>query len=456
MRTNLILFGAGNYGKKAYERLHDKYHICLFADNNPALIGQKVFDVPVVLASELTQYYMNDMDLVLCAADSHSMKVQLDEMGIHNYYIMVVVHGLYYFIPSKPSDKIRRCTRCVMDDSSDQSILFDEKGQCSYCSTALQKMKTMYFPNEEGRQRLDKLLHHVKEYGKGKKYDCIMGLSGGLDSSYLTYLVYRWGLRALIIHIDDGYDTPIAKENIKKLIETTNFDYDVVRPDPEQYNDLTLAFMKAGVPNIAIPQDNIILAYVYRKMKEHHLKYFFSGFNFSLECILQRDNTYRNDDVINIRDIHRKFGTKGIDRLEFLSREQKAMDAKQLHLETVSPLDYVNYNRDNALRELKEFCGYQYYGRKHLENILTAFIQLYWFPKKFGVDKRTSHLSSMIVSGQITRQEAMNLLEEPIYDSETMNGYIYLIKRNMKLSDKDFNDIMNAETHQHNEYATKD
>lgn len=351
---------------------------------------------------------------------------------------------------------VMRCTRCVMDDSSDPTISFDAAGHCSYCNDALVRMPSIYFPNKQGEEKLKNLIDKIKKDGEGKKYDCIMGLSGGLDSSYLAYLGHKWNLRVLAVHIDDGYDTEISKNNLKKLIQKTGFDYETIVPDPGQFNALTLAFMKAGVPNIAIPQDNVLFAFLYKQMKKHKIRWFLSGDNFSLESILQHGNTYKNTDVVNIKDIFKKFGNGRINKLKFISTTQKVMDKKLQGIHTVSPLNYVKYDRDLAFRELNDFCGFQYYGRKHLENILTAFIQLYWFPKKFGVDKRTSHLSSMIVSGQLTRDEAMKQLEEPLYDAEKMDGYIRIIKKQLGLSDEDFAALMNAPTHQHFEYKTED
>lgn len=350
----------------------------------------------------------------------------------------------------------RRCIRCVMDDSSDDKITFNEKGECNYCTEAYGNINKIYYPNEQGKEILYKLLNKIKQNGKNKRYDCVMGLSGGLDSSYLAYLGYKWGLKILAIHIDDGYDTDISKTNLRKLIAATGFDYEVIKPDAEQFNDLTLAFMKAGVPNIAIPQDNVLFAYIYKRMKQEGIKYFLSGGNFALECILQQGNTYKAYDVVNIMDIHKKYGRKPIDKLEFLSTIRSVVDSMMLNIESPRPLNYIDYNRDRAFAELKDFCGFQYYGRKHLENILTAFIQLYWFPKKFGVDKRTSHLSSMIVSGQMTRDEALLELSKPLYDEKQMSEYIEMIKENLEITDDEFDSIMNSPTHQHEDFKTED
>ena len=190
-------------------------------------------------------------------------------------------------------------------------------------------------------------------------------------------------------------------------------------------------------------------------MKKHHIRYFLSGSNFALECILQRGNTHDNCDIVNLLDIHRKFGTEPVDKLQFLSDMQKELDRMFYGIRTVMPLNLVDYNRDRAFQELSDFCGFEYYGRKHLENIFTAFAQLYWFPKKFGVDKRTSHLSSMIVSGQMTREQALKDLAEPLYDEKMMESYISIVCEKLKISDAEFQEIMAAPTHAHTDFKTQ-
>lgn len=350
----------------------------------------------------------------------------------------------------------KRCTRCVMDNCSDNKIVFDDLGRCNYCERALSEINTtVYFPGNMGKTKLEELVAKIKKKGKGKKYDAIMGISGGLDSSYLTLLGYKLGLRILLVHIDDGFDTEISKRNLQKLVSTTGYDYKIIVPDKEQFCDLTKAYMLAGVPNLAVPQDNVLLAYIYKCMKENDIKYFLSGGNFALECILQQGNTHSNTDVVNIKDINKRFGNTKIDRLIFLSSLQRKWDAIVLHIKSPRPLNYIDYNRDKAFKELYDFCGFEYYGSKHLENILTAFIQLYWLPKKFNVDKRTSHFSSMIVSGQMTRDQALEELKKPLYDSIIMEEYINTIKAKLNISDEEFERIMSAPTHQHTDYRTE-
>lgn len=349
-------------------------------------------------------------------------------------------------------EKVMRCTRCIMDDSSDPTIKFNDKGQCNYCTEALQRMERVYFPDKRGEKKLKELIKLLKREGQGKPYDCMMGISGGLDSSYLAYLGSKWGLRILALHIDDGFDTEISKNNIVKLCEKANIRLITIKPDAEQYNALTKAYLKAGVPNIAIPQDNILFANLYKYARKNKIKYFLSGSNFALECILQKGNTHNAYDTVNMKHIHKLFGDKPMNKLEIISDWQRDVDWLINRIETVRPLNYIDYNRERAFKELKDFCGFEYYGRKHLENILTAFAQLYWFPKKFGVDKRTSHLSSMIVSGQMTREEAMEEYSLPLYDEELMSEYIRIVKEKLKISDKEFEEIMNVPGKQHTVY----
>lgn len=348
----------------------------------------------------------------------------------------------------------RVCSFCIMDNRSDSTIIFDDNGQCDYCKNALNEIGQVYFPNEKGKIKLLNMIETIKNAGKNKKYDCIMGISGGLDSSYLAYLGYKWGLRILAVHIDDGFDTDISKNNIHKLCQAANIELKTIVPDSYQYNQLIKAYLKAGVPNVAIPQDNILFAFLYDEIRLNNIKYFLSGGNFALECILQRGNTYNSMDTLNIKDINNKFGNTSIDKLKFISSYKKYLMLKTKKLIEYRPLNYIDYNRDRAFKELNQFCGFEYYGRKHLENILTAFIQLYWLPKKFGVDKRTSHLSSMIVSGQLSRDKALEELNKPMYDKELMDEYISIIKCNLDISDAEFIEIMEAPTHQHTDYKT--
>lgn len=350
---------------------------------------------------------------------------------------------------------VQVCSKCIMDNKSDDTITFHKDGQCNYCTDAWKAKNMVYFPNSEGSEKLKVLIDRIKKENRNKQYDCIMGISGGLDSSYLAYLgAKKWGLRILAIHVDDGYDTEISKRNIKKLCNKAKIKLITIKPDEKQFNELTRAYMFAGVPNLAVPQDNVLFACIYKYMRKHKIHTFLSGGNFALECILQRGNTHSAFDTKNLKYINKKFGRTSIDKLPILSEWQRAIDKKVLKIESPRPLNYVDYNRKRALKELEEFCGFEYYGSKHLENTLTKFIQLYWFYHKFHVDKRTSHLSSMIVSGQMTREEALKEMEKPLYDKEEMEKDIDFILQKLDISREEFKGIMNEKPKQHTDYPT--
>ncbi|WP_029409395.1 N-acetyl sugar amidotransferase [Treponema pedis] len=351
--------------------------------------------------------------------------------------------------------EFKRCNRCIMDNISDTNIKFNNEGYCNYCTNAFAVKPFSYFPNSEGSKKLKELLTVLKKDGAGKEYDCLMGISGGLDSSYLAYLgAVKWGLRILAVHVDDGFDTELAKDNIKNLVEKAGITLITITPDEEQFLDLTRAFFYAEVPNLAIPQDNVLFAALYDFARKKRIKYFLSGHNFSLESILQSDNTHSAYDLKHIKAIHKQFGTKPINKLPLISWQRRMIDNRLLRLKTVTPLNYIDYNKEDAIKELQEFSGFTYYEAKHLENVLTKVIQLIWFKEKFKVDKRTSHLSSLIVSEQLTRDKALEIYNRPAYDSVQMEKDISFVLNKLNISRDEFNLILKKPPKQHSDYKT--
>lgn len=351
--------------------------------------------------------------------------------------------------------KYQMCSRCVMDNETDKTIRFDSEGHCNYCTQALKDKEYVYFPDERGNQKTLALIAKLKEEGQGKRYDCMMGISGGLDSSYLAYLGYKWGLRILGVHIDDGFDEPIATENIHKLCKACNIELITIKPDTEQYNDLTRAFFRAEVPNVAMPQDNILFANLYSLAKKYRIKTFLSGGNFALECILRKDASGTNVyDMRQMRDIHKKFGEKPMNKLKFMNNYQRVFNRYLYGIHSIRPLNYIDYNKKKALEELMDFCDYNYYEMKHCENKLTKVIQLYWLVEKFHDDKRHSHLSSMIVSGQMTRNEAIEELYKPIYDRTRMEKDIDYVMERLGMERSEFANLINRPGKSHSDYST--
>lgn len=348
----------------------------------------------------------------------------------------------------------QRCMYCVMDNTSDKSIFFDENGVCNYCKQAKKLLALEYHPDDVGYKQFKQMCELLKKEGKSKKYDCLMGVSGGLDSSYLLYRCANEGLRILALHIDDGFDMPLAKSNILNLCKAAHVNLVEIKPDAEQFNDLTRAYILASVCNLAVPQDNVLFANIYKYAKENHLHYFLSGSNFTLESILEEGERYPAHDVVNIKDIHKKFGLKQINNIELMSYFYKKLISTLYRIKTIKPLNYIDYNKKRAISELNQFSGFEYYNAKHLENKLTKMIQLYWFYEKFGVDKRKSHLSSLIVSDQMTREEALEELEKEVYDRENMNNTIDEVLNVIGLSRETFDNIVHSPNHSHFDYKT--
>lgn len=349
----------------------------------------------------------------------------------------------------------QQCNRCVMDNKSDKSIVFDDKGFCNYCSTAIKNKNKVYFPNEQGAIKLEKLINKIKTDNKNEPYDCLMGISGGLDSSYLAYLgAEKWGLRILGIHINDGFNSEISERNIERISKFPNLDMKTIHIDKEQYAELIKAFMRSGVPNITMPQDNILFASLYKFVKEHKVKTLLSGFNFALESIIQKDNIHSYLDFKNLIHIQKLFGKGQIDKLEFISSLKADVDYTFLRFERHSPLDYVNFDKNKALEELNAYCGFEYYGEKHQENEFTKFGLQYWMYNRNNVDIRTSYFSSLIVSGQMSREEALKELSNKPYNEEDMEKSINSILEKINMSRDEFETVFKQPAKQHSDYKT--
>ena len=346
------------------------------------------------------------------------------------------------------------CTRCVMDNISDSTIRFEKDGTCNYCNDSLKAKDNVYFPDETGKLKLDALMLKIKKEGEGKKYDCMMGISGGLDSAYVAYLGYKYGLRVLLLHIDDGFDASVATENIKRISDSFKFDLIVEKPDRARFNDLVKSFILAGVPDISILQDSVLFSILYRVAVKNKIRYVLSGFNFSLESITQAGMDYT--DRIHIKDIHKKFGKVPLNgKPELFSIFHKRIKYGFFHkIQSLKPLFYIDFNARKAFDELNSVCGYKAYGNKHSESTLTKFLQEYYLPVKFKIDKRKSHYSSMIVSGQMTREEALKRLSEPLYDDNLIWKDIDFVINEIGMNRDEFNKIMTEPPRQHSEFGT--
>jgi N-acetyl sugar amidotransferase len=313
------------------------------------------------------------------------------------------------------------CSKCVMD-TTDSKITFDEKGVCDHCRNFYANTLPNWHPDETGRAQLEALVANIKRAGKGKDFDCILGMSGGIDSSYLLYLAKeKLGLRPLVFHVDAGWNSQEAVSNIERLVDGLKLDLFTEVIDWDEMRDLQLAYFKAGVPHIDAPQDLAFFGTMYKFAHKHNIKHILTGANLSTECIRNPVEWIYFGDTVQLRDIHQKFGTRPLVNYPIspiLWHKVYLPFVKGIRV--VRPLNLMRYIKADAMKELVDKFGWQPYPQKHFESRFTRFYEGYWLPKKFGYDTRKVQFSSLIVTNQMTRQEALNKLERPAYDEATI------------------------------------
>lgn len=315
------------------------------------------------------------------------------------------------------------CTNCIMD-TSDSKITFDEHGVCDHCKTFYKKILPSWNFGRGHEEKLQQLIDKIKREGQGKDFDCIMGMSGGIDSSYLLYMMReKYNLRPLVFHVDGGWNAQLAVNNIERLVDGLGLDLYTEVIDWEEMKDLQLAFFKSGVSHIDVPQDHAFFATMYRFAEKNKIKYILTGGNYSTECVRNPlEWMYFQSDSIQLKDIHKKYGTiplKNYPTTNILWHKIVLPYLKGIKL--IRPLDLLPYDKKEALNILTEKFGYQEYPQKHFESRFTRFYEGYWLPVRFGYDTRRVQFSSLILTKQMTRDEALSAMEAPAYDPETIN-----------------------------------
>lgn len=310
----------------------------------------------------------------------------------------------------------RVCSRCVMDTTAAE-IAFDEHGVCSFCQEFdAGAARVLFMPAEKRDQRLGELIRDIKRKGRRRKYDAIIGLSGGTDSSYLCHVCSSAGLRALVITVDTGWDSRESAENIKRLASKLAFDFRTVKVDWDEMRDLQVAYYRAAVQNCEVPQDHVFLAILYEEAAKNNIRTILTGGNLATESILPTSWSFNAADARNLKAIHRRFGVNPLRRFQTLSFWKRYLYYPFVRgVKEVRLLNFIAYNRAEAKRTLAQEYGWQDYGLKHYESVLTRFFQGYVLPTRFGIDKRKAHLSSLVLSGQMTRDQALRQLEAPPY-----------------------------------------
>ena len=350
----------------------------------------------------------------------------------------------------------RECSNCVMD-TSDPQIMFDQNGVCSHCHEFYRKSAKIWFPNKLGEQKLQSIFSSLKKRNKNRDYDCIIGLSGGIDGSYLALVLKRYNLRALAVHVDAGWNSEVSVGNIHKIIEYCKFDLVTQVVDWREVRDLQLAYLKSNIANQDAVQDHAFFANLYKTAVKYGIKNVFSGGNLATESVFPNSWHHPAMDAINLRAIHKQFGEiklKSFSTISFFEYYFWLPYIKRMKV--FRPLNYIEYSKTKALQELRTSVDFQPYGRKHGESRFTKFFQNYYLPKKFGYDKRRPHLSSLILSGLISRDEAMKELSLPLYDDIELKNDKSFIANKLGITISELDQMISAPGRHYSEFRNWD
>ena len=323
----------------------------------------------------------------------------------------------------------QQCARCVMD-TFDPDITFDASGHCNHCTDFFARIAALTYQGPESDRQLQALVERIKRAGRGKEYDCVVGVSGGVDSSYAAYVATRQGLRCLAVHMDNGWNTDISVKNVKNLANILGMDYESHVLNWEEFKDLQLSFLKASVPEIETPTDIAIPAALHTAAARHGVRYLISGGNYATEGILPARWHYDAKDVKFLKAVQKRYGSRALKTFPTFgfTRETYYKVVKRVRFAYV--LNHVPYSRQDAIRILEEQLGWKHYGGKHHESKITGFVHSYILPTKFGIDYRKATLSTQICAGEITRAEALAELQNPPYDEkQVLADKEYLAKK---------------------------
>lgn len=352
------------------------------------------------------------------------------------------------------TEKHQICMNCVMD-TTDTAIVFDTLGVCDHCNTFFNNVLPNWDTGPKGRAQLDRMANEIKESGRGKDFDCIIGMSGGIDSSYLVHLAKEvLGLRPLVFHVDAGWNSQIAVNNIERLVDGLNLDLFTEVIDWEEMKDLQRAFFRSGVSHIDTPQDHAFFATMYKFATKHRVKHILTGANLSTECIRNPiEWMYYQSDSRQIKDIHRQFGEHPLKSFPLTSiLRHKVWMPYVRGIKVLRPLNFVPYIKVEAKQLLMDRYGWQPYPQKHFESRFTRFYESYWLPERFGYDVRKVQYSSLIVTGQMTRQEALEELQKPPYDAATIGQEIEFIANKLDMNIEELGACMALPKKTHRDY----
>ena len=350
------------------------------------------------------------------------------------------------------------CINCVMD-TTDSKIQFDDHGICDHCRTYYSHILPNWHTDQIGKKNLIQIIKVIKADGKNRDFDCIMGMSGGIDSSYLLHVMKeKYGLRPLVFHVDAGWNSQIAVNNIERLIDGLGLDLYTEVVNWEEIKDLQLAFLKSGVPHIDVPQDHAFFANMYKFASKHKIKYILTGGNYSTECVRNPlEWMYYQSDSIQLRDIHKKFGSIPLNTYPVTNILWHKVFLPYIRgIKMIRPLDYLPYHKDEAMQILVDKYGYQKYPQKHFESRFTRFYESYWLPERFGYDTRKVQFSSLILTGQMTREEALEQLSKPAYDADTIHHEFEYVANKLNITVAELQTYFDMPKKTYRDYKSQD
>ena len=338
--------------------------------------------------------------------------------------------------------KYQVCSRCVMD-TTDTDIQFDEHGVCQRCREYEERILPDWNHGKGHETELQELIAKIKKSGEGKKYDCILGLSGGLDSTYMLHLaVKEWGLRPFVFHIDCGWNLPVAEENIRKVCNGLGVELHIEKMDWNELREMQLAWFRTGMEMLDAPQDHAFIALIDRFSRELGVKYIMNGYNICTEIVAD-PVSWTSDggptgDGTYMKDVIKKYCSIPIKKYTFTSGfKHKFWIPYVLGVKTLKPLNLVEFTKKEMVDTLVKEYGYEPYGQKHFEDLLTKFLEGYWMPKRFGHDIRRAQLSSLVVTGQMTREEALKILEQPPVTEEEGQAMFKEVAKRLEISEEE-------------------
>jgi len=336
--------------------------------------------------------------------------------------------------------------------TSDPDITFDENGHCNHCTDFFERIASLTYKPGKSDRELAAIVERIKRAGKGKEYDCVMGISGGIDSCYAAYVVKNLGLRPLAVHMDNGWNSDTAVKNIKNVAKTLGIDYQSVVLDWEEFKDLQLSFLKASVPEIETPTDIAIPAALHRVAAENGVKFIIMGGNYATEGILPRSWHYNAKDVRFLKAVQQRFGTRKLRTFPTFGYLKEIYYKFFKGVRLVYLLNYVPYSKKDAMETLQRELGWRYYGGKHYESKITGFVQSYILPVKFGIDYRRATLSAQICAGEITRDEALEVLKTPPFDAATVAVEKEYIAKKFGITAEELEEILSRPPRTHRDY----